>query len=380
MDQPTTTEEPIENQHDQVEDSTLISIRQYVEGMYDEFKRSLESRNIRRIEKIIRNIESVDPQANVLNLIHGTVCLYHGDGIKAYSYLMKFSKNSKMINHLALYSMGMWNMLSGNYKLANEQFGHSLNNQFSVKFVIPILICMAKTKKRLGFYDKSLRFFERILRIPEGFKLILLVKLEIIHIYILKEEYEKALFEIDQYMRESDNFFIRRLKAYVFYLQKRFTEFLSIKIDTESDPFVLYLVARAGMEGLKIGNNDISFLLDRICEITKNNKYVFNTYGNFYYNTQRFSDAAEMYNRALNIDPSFEPALTNVKLFLKTNSKTNFTIYTAKSNSSPVIDTFPEIEEIGFFDTWNMLGFPSLHVDHHFIEKSPSLMYYLSKD
>ena len=359
------------------------SVKQYINSMYDEFKRCYDQKNIGRIDKIIKNITNVDPDSNILNIIEGSLFMYHGDGVNAYKYLIKFAKNSKVVDLWALNCMAMWNMITGNYKLACKQFSQVIQGPFSNRFLVCVLINAAKAKKRLGFLDKAREYFERLLRIQDGYRMLLLIKLEIIHIYILQKQYEKALEEIEIYSRDSDNFFIKRLKVYIYYLSMNFKEILKFKREDEKDPYILYIIARIGLENPKQFGIDVPYFLDEAIKSTKENEYIYNTYGNFYYSTHRFSDAAEQYNNALSLDPMFEPALLNLKLFIKANSKSHEEIYITRFDGmerGTLTDVNPDVEELGFLDTWRILGHSPFRVDYFFLQKSPSLKYYISCD
>lgn len=371
------------SEYENNEASLSASIRGYVNGMYDEFKRCYDQKNIARIDKIVKNITNVDPDSNILNIIEGTLFLHHGDGANAYKYLFQFAKNSKSIDLWALNVMAMWNMITGQHKLAYKQFSNVIEGPFSNKFTVSVLINAAKTKKKLGFLDKSLEYFTRLLRIPDGYKMLLVINLEIIHIYILKKQYDLAMQEIEKYLRECDNFFIKRLKVYIYYLKGNLKEILRYKREDEKDPYIMYIIARIGLENPKMFNIDVAYCLDEAIKSVKNNEYIYNTYGNFYYSTQRFSDAAEQYNNALSLDPMFEPALSNLKLFIKANSKPHEEIYITRQDSGhrkTLADVNPDVEELGFLDTWKILGYSTFRVDYFSLQKSPSLKYYISSD
>lgn len=371
-------EEIESNMHSEI--SLSASVRQYINGMYDEFKKCFEQRNFTRIEKIIKNITNVDPESNVLNSIYGQLCLFRGQGAESYNYLFKYAQNSASVDLWALNAMAMWNQFSGEYSLALQQFSRVLKGPFSSKFLVSVLINAAKTKKRLGFLDRALEYFERLQCVPEGFKMTLVIKLETIHIYILKKSYDTALREIDAYIKFSNNCFIRRLRVYILYLQKNHKEVLKYRKDEESDPYVSYILARVGLENPRAFNVDISYCLDEAIKGAKDNKYIYNTYGNYYYSINRFSDAAEQYNNALSIDPKFQPAISNLELFVKASSKPNQAIYVTKEEGRSdclLSDVSPDIEELNFLDTWKLMGYSSFKIDLHFLKRSPSLKYYV---
>lgn len=95
------------NTHSEI--SLSASVRQYINGMYDEFKKCFEQRNFGRIEKIINNITNVDPESNVLNAIYGQLCLFRGQGAESYNYLFKYAQNSSSVDLWMLNAMAMWN-------------------------------------------------------------------------------------------------------------------------------------------------------------------------------------------------------------------------------------------------------------------------------
>lgn len=366
--------------HHHNEVSLSVSVKQYVNSMYEEFKRWFEARNMSRIDKILKNITNVDPNSNVINIICGALALVNGKATESYNLLLKYAQNSTAVDLWALNIMGMWNQFAGEHRLALSQFGKVMEGQFSNKFLISVMINAAKIKKRLGFLDRALDYFERLLCVPEGFRMCPIIKLEIIHIYILKEEYDLAMSEIENYsVNINNNCFIKRLRVYMHYLQNNYKEVLKYKKEDELDPYISYITARIGLENPKLFNIDVPFYLDEAIRAAKENKYVHNTYGNYYYSIHRFSDAAEHYNNALALDPKFEPATDNLSLFVKASYKSNQPIYITKSNGSGTLrlaDVTPDIEEVGFLDIWRMMGYSSFRVDAHFLKKSPSLRYY----
>lgn len=364
--------------------SLSVSVKQYINSMYEEFKRWFESRNISRIDKILKNITNVDPNSNILNIIYGSLALINGKAIESYELLFKYAQNCPQVDLWALNMMAMWNLFAGEHELALKQFGKVIEGPFPIKFRILAFINAAKTKKRLGFYDKSLEYFERLLHIPEGFRMAPVIMLEIIHIYILKRNYDLALNEIEKYcVNINSNPFIKRLRVYIYYMKNNYKEILKFKKDDDQDPYISYIIAREGLENPKIFNIDISLYLDEAIKGAKDNKYIYNTYGNYYYNTHRFSDAAEQYNNALSLDPKFSPALENLTSFVKASTKSRQAIYVTKNNGNNdfvLSDVNPDVEELGFLDTWKMIGYSSFRVDEHFLRKSPSLKYYLPND
>lgn len=212
--------------------------------------------------------------------------------------------------------------------------------------------------------------------------MILVIKLEIIHIYILKRQYDTAMMEIDAYTQISTNCFVRRLRVYILYLQKNHKELLRYSKDEETDPYISYILARVGFENPRAFNIDISYCLDEAIKGAKDNKYIYNTYGNYYYSINRFSDAVEQYNNALSIDPKFQSAINNLELFVRASSRPTQAIYIAKeeTRSDDVLsDVSPDIEELNFLDTWKLMGYSVFKIDFHFLKKSPSLRYYLNE-
>ncbi|ELA42066.1 uncharacterized protein VICG_00915 [Vittaforma corneae ATCC 50505] len=293
--------------HQQSEASLSVSVRQYVNSMYDEFKRSFDQRHMARIDKILKNITNVDPNSNILNIIYGAMALINGKPIESYSHLFKYAQNSSSVDLWALNIMAMWNQLAGDCELALKQFGRVMEGEFANRFLVSVMIFAAKTKKRLGFLDRALDYLERLLSTFDGFRMCAIIKLEIIHIYILKKKYDLAMAEIEEYCEHLGiNYFIKRLRVYIHYLRGSHKEILKYKKDEEFDPYISYILAREGLENPKIFNIDIPLYLDEAIKGDKENKYIYNTYGNYYYSTHRFSDAAEQYNNALSLDPKFQ--------------------------------------------------------------------------
>lgn len=363
------------------EPSHSNSVQQFINMMYEEFKNCFEQKNFSRIEKIIKNIENVDVNANVLNCIYGHLCLVKGEGKDAYNYIFKYVKNATIVDAWVSNSMAMWNLIIGNYPLALKQFTQGIEGVYSDKYLVSLLINLAKTKKRMGFLDRALEYYERIMCIPHGFQLYLLIKLEIIHICILKRSYEAALKEIESYAQLSNNYFIKRLKIYIMFVQKNYKEILKYKKDENCDPYIAYIIARIGLENSRSINIDIPYYLDLAIKGSQNNKYIYNTYGNYYSNIGRYSDAAEYYNNALCLDPKFTSALENMSLFVQANTTSNQPIYIAKDDGKGgqlmLSDVNPDVESLGFLNTWNLLGYKTFHIDYLTLKKMPPLRFYI---
>jgi len=193
-----------------------------------------------------------------------------------------------------------------------------------------------------------------------------------------------ALAEVESYCANiNNNCFVKRLRIYIYYLRRNYKEILKYKKDDELDPYISYITARVGLENPKLFNIDVPFYLDEAIRDAKENKFIHNTYGNYYYSIHRFSDAAEQYNSALSLDPKFESAIDNLGLFVKASYKSNQPIYVTKNNTSSDLtlsDVEPDVEEVGFLDIWRMMGYSSFRADAHFLRKSPSLKYYLTNE
>lgn len=358
------------------------STRRYILAMYEEFKMCFYDRNFSKIEKIRNNIANVDPSSNILNVIYGAICLLKGECVQSYTFLMKYANNCSVVDPWALLLMGTWNLFAGEYSLALKQLSNIKHGEFTNRSISTIMFFAAKTKKRLGFFDKSKNYFERLMSTPEGYKLITIIKLELMHIRILRKGYDDALQEIEFYSRFSNNVYLERLKVYIHYMKGNYREILRYKKADMLDPYISYLIARIGLEDPKAYNIDIAYYLDETMKYTRENKTVYNTYGIYCYSKHRFSDAAANFKAALEIDPDFQPAIYNLSFLVKAETKSNKLIYVSKQTNEEVLlaDADPDLEEMGFFDTWTLLGFSPFFTDSHFLKNSPSLKYYLNCD
>lgn len=82
-----------ENDRMERKEATLgESIKKYVNGMYEEYKKCFELKNFERIEKIIKNITNVDPGSNILNIIEGSLSLYRGRGKQCIQAALRIHK------------------------------------------------------------------------------------------------------------------------------------------------------------------------------------------------------------------------------------------------------------------------------------------------
>lgn len=354
----------------QNEPSQSLSALQYIQGMYEEFKKSLELKNYQRIDLVIKNITNVDPNSNYLNSILGQLSLLKGQGLDSYRYLFNFSRNSTSVDLPALGAMGLWNNFVGEYSIALTQFSKVIQGNFSKKFLIFILFNAAKAKKRLGFYDRAMDYLVRSLVDPEGYRMILMIKLETIHILILRLELEQAQDEIDEYMQYSNNIFLKRLRIFLSYSQKNFKDVARFNNEEDSDPYISYLLARCSIENPKALNLDAVYLLEEAIRATPDNKYIYNTLGNYYCSTERYSEAIEQYNIALSIDPGFDMVLNNLRSVNTINTHN-------ERNHKILAEINPDVELMGFFNTWKLYGYSSFKIDQRILKKIPSLKYYL---
>lgn len=333
------------------------SLNKYIQDMYEEFKKCFEQRNFVQIDRIIKNIINVDSESNILNSIYGQISLFRGDGNAAYRYLLKYAQNHNSVDIWALRAMSLWNLFSGNYSLALKQFSEVLSGKLPTMSLIFIMINAAKTKKMLGFYDRAFSYLERLQTIPDGYKMILLIKLEIIHIYILKKDYNSALNEIDIYLQLGSNCYVRRLKVYILYLQKKYMNILSLIDEQATDPYITYIIARVGMDNQDFTNIDVVYYFEEAIRISRGNKYIHNTFGNYYSSINKFSEAAEQYNYALCIDPDFFAAKSNLNAFNRININKSVVDSEDINISGILEDVDPDVEELGFLDTWRMMGY-----------------------
>lgn len=350
----------------------------FMNTLYSEYRKCLDPRNSCKVDKILSNIIRTFPDNLFMNVVKAHLCLLHGDIIESHRYLYRFSQEAKRMDYLALNVIAMWNDTVGYNSIALLQYSECLNYNSSQKFAIPVLINLAAVKKRLNFYDKALSYLERILAIPEGYKSIIYIKLHVIHILILKEHFDEAFDEIHSYLMFKNNMFIQRLRIYVFYRLKNTKELLKYNNEAK-DPYVLYILARAGIDNANLPIN-VGNCLEEAIKACGNNEFFYNTCGNYYSKIGNYPEAIEQYKIALKIRPKFSIAMENLDLVTRMNNRNEMnSSHEDEELLLKNLDVNPDVEELGFFRTWELMGFKPLQKDYNFISRvAPLRLFYIN--
>lgn len=328
--------------------------------LYEDYKRHFEVRNFLKIEKIIISIMNTQQDSPILHIIHGETFLFRGNCEKSHFHLAKYINTAKEVDAYALNVIAMWNESAGYHALALAQYVECLAHSSDLKTLARILFNAITNKKRQRFFDTSMAYYRRLLAVPEGYRLFPCVQIEIIHIYILKKNYQMALDAIHVFLCLSSCIFIKRLKAYIHYVTKNYIEVLKHKNDAPLDPYLSYLVGRIGKENLNL-EIDVPHYFDEAIKSAGDSPYIYNSYGNYYFMISRYSDAAEQYSNALATDPHFQPAIDNMNLITKAGfSSPDHPIYIAnvsRCSETLLSEADPDVEETGFLNIWKMFGY-----------------------
>lgn len=346
--------------------------------LYSEYRNCFKARNFQRIEKIIISITGIQPDSPVLSLIQGEALLYKGLCSKSRLSLQRFINRTREFDTYALNLIAMWNEAAGFHKIALLQYVECMRYATDAEACARLVFNATNSKKRLRFLDTSLSYYQRLLAIPDGFRLLPCIKIEMIHLHILKKNFSAAMREIEIYLRYGRCCFIDRLQAYVNYVQREFNEVLRHKNDGTVDPYIAYLIARIGLEN-PATDIDVAYYFDEAIKCAGGNAYIYNSYGNYYYSVRRYSDAAEQYSNALSADPRFQPAIDNMDLMMRANSAFPESIYVANTDGSTNValkENDPDVEEMGFLNVWKFFGYAPFKKESNCIEELAPLQYH----
>lgn len=341
-----------------------------IQDLYNEFKKCFETRNFERMGKIKDAIVSIKPDSPILNLIYGQEALLNGNGEISYNYLFKYVKCGINIDTYGLFTIALWNKIAGNRLLALRQLTDCMNDTCDNKTLANLILHSTDIKKRLGFLSTSLDYYQRLLQCPEGYKMILYIKLQTIHIAILKGDYDIAQKDINRYMYINQNRYIRRLNAYLQYQTDSCKDLARSRNNKLPDAYIMYLMGRKSMD--KRDYENVAYFYDEAMKLGEQNSYICNSYGNYYYITGRIEEAVKFYNMAINYNPECAPAIKNLSHFIKIHDKNgnfSYLINDMDRDSFTPVEEDPDIESMGFFNIQELLGMVSFEIPKSFLKK-----------
>lgn len=362
--------------------------------LFENYKSCFRASNFNGIEKVIASIASIAPESPILDLINGEISLFKGHPDKSYLHISRYlskirctelsDENPNMrygveginnnksngisffnsvVHSYALKVIAMWNDAMGFYKVGYTQHVRRLKYPIDKEAKVWTLFHAITNKKRMSFLDSARAYYERIMALPDGYKLLRCIKLQMIHLHVLKKDYSSAADIIKNYVRFRSCIYIRRMVAYINYNEKNYVDIMKSSPECAADPYISYIIARTcldNMSGGSISGVDVSYYFDEAIKKGGPNAFFHNTYGNYFYKIRRYADAAEQYKNALSVNPNFVPAIENMKKISKFYHSSTDNTYVANSINSETTnlsDSDPDVEEMGFFDILSMIGY-----------------------
>lgn len=347
-------------QRGMLESARIVSREKLPAELFSEYKKQFEARNFSRIEKVIVEFETRFPESPILNAIKGEQFLYHGNSEKSHHCLSNYLMQAKQLDPYVLGVIAMWNDAAGFCREAFTQFVERLRFTRDPGSTAWYLFHAITNKKRCKFLDTALQYYERLISVPEGYRLLRCVKIEMAHIYLLKKNYSAASSILSQCSKFRPCIFTVRLEVYIHYTEHNYSEIMKHKGDTPMDPYIAYIIGRVGMENPET-EYDIPYFFNEAIKYGGNLAHVHNSYGNYYYKLGRYSDATEQYENALRLDSNFQPSRENLALIAKTSLGSNGILFADNHGRRPAeaycMESDPDVEEMGFLNISAMFGY-----------------------
>jgi tetratricopeptide (TPR) repeat protein len=330
----------------------------YYDVVCSEIFKCLNPRNVPKIEKILINLCTEFSDSKFVDINKGILYLYRGEIETSYEYLNAYFKRHPTSSLPALLGFALFNDLAQFYVPAIEMYTKILNYNIPTKYKVPILINIAIAQKKGRYNEKALEILTRLISVPEGYRWIVLIKIHMIHTLIKLKDYSRANKELESEPCSKSNIYFKRLKYYLAFLQGNYKDLIKYKNRDQKDPYLVYLVARAGMNQAS-PDIDIADCFDSALKITNENEYFFNSLSNYYRLNNRLADSLEQLKHALQINPNFEIALKNIAYIQEVTAEHTINLYRLEdtSESHKFHDVDPDVELLGFLDTRQLLGF-----------------------
>lgn len=339
-----------------------------VSGLYSEYKQCFESRNMGRVFSIIQAMEETKADSPLLHLMRGEVYLYAGDGDRSFDELLNYVINAHSVDSYAMSVIALWNQAAGHAYEALTQHCEALDGAIEPRQRVWILLNAIRNKKRMRFLDTSMEYYRRLMALPEGYALMPYLLLEVIHLHILKKNYDEARNEIMWYSQHGLNVFLLRLTVYLDYSCENYEEILSRRDEPSLDPYVAYIIGRIAAEQ-SMSDIDPEIFFAKAFRRGKDNPFIYVTLGNYFYKRNDLQAAIDNYDKALKIDPNIKHALVNKEI-------------AEAMKDSPVkievSDIVPDVEILGFFYTHELFGYATFRVNREVPKKLTTLKHIYS--
>ncbi len=353
-----------------------ISESPLIEELFNDYKKNFQIKNLSSIANIISSLESLDPESPYLDIINGEQYLYHGNYDKSFFYLNKYLSENAEVDPYALLVIATWNETAGFYKIAFSQFTKLCEIITDEKMLAWVLFCAITNKKRCKFLNKAASYYERLICIPEGYKLLRLIRIEMTHLYILKGNFEAAMQMINEDKNVRQCIFLKRLKVYIDYIERNYDEVFKYKNEKPLDPYISYIIGRIGLDNPEY-DYDIRYYFEKLIKQGENSAFVYNSYGNYYVKVNKLLEALEQYNNALTVDANFKPAMENMNLLKKSGVKENLLLQEYKALCKEVsfepVESNPDVEDMGYLNINSLIGYTKLKKCPRSIEKMGAL-------
>lgn len=346
------------------------------ENLFNEYKKNFQNKNFTSISNILAGIESIDNNSAYIDIINGEQYLYHGNCDKSFFHLNKYLSENNEVDPYALQVIANWNEMAGFYRIAYSQYAKSASYPMSHKSLAWVLFSAITNKKRSGFLNGALSYYERLISVTEGYKLLRLIRIEMVHLYVVKKNFQAAISMITQYNKIRQCIFIKRLKVYIDYVEHNYNEILKYKDERPLDLYISYIIGRIGLENPDF-EWDIRYYFEKVIKQGENSAYVYNSYGNYYMKMNKLTEAYEQYQNALTVDSTFESAIENINFLKKYFTPQGELIYNPdlenESVSFPIVESDPDVEEMGFLNINSLLGYTNFKKSQENIKKMGSL-------
>lgn len=294
-----------------------------------------------------------------------------GNFLDAHAHLLFYMREHKKMDLFALEAMAMWNLTVGRTELALDQYirllkFYSRDMTKKVEIMFNIAIC----KKDLGFYDFALEILERMLALPDGYKMLPRIYIQTFHVYLLKENTSHLKKLLKMFKFPGNNSFMNRLYAEVLFLEGSYDDLIELVNTTKYDSYLYYLAVRAG-DFTEVAQE---YYFEELLYYAENNYYMLNTYANYLMRKGFYPTAAQYYEMSLRLNPEYGPALKNYEYIQKISKVENgIRVFQPTEKVFVPVDIKPGVGKMGFFNTFVELNGFTCIVDKHAIEAMDTL-------
>lgn len=322
---------------------------------------------LQKINELIGEMEQINRKLTYITVLKALRCIKMNRLEQAHEYLMVFVKEKTPFDPIILECMAIFNSTIGRRDCALRQYTKLLSYSDKMGHKVNIMYNIAVCKKENGFCDFALDIFERLLSIPDGYKELPKIYVQIYHIYLIRRDYTALSRMFDMFVFPVKNVFMNRIYAELLYKTGRIQELLIFEESCSFDPYICYLIIRMALLGdVEDVNMDDRFR--KVLQFTEDHYVPLNTYGNHLLRMGVTIEAKRCYEICLEGNSKYAPSLYNLEHINKQISDVEEGNLDRFTLSFSPRDIEPRVWQCGFFKTGSVSPVNSNSLDHQLYE------------